>query len=59
VAWRIHADLGRVRAQQGRAEGARQEFARAAAIAPSIAESIDDSRLRARFLESRAVKEIL
>lgn len=55
VAWKIHAALGRVRAQTGDDPGARDAFA-AAAVVDQIAASVSDEALRATSLSSEAVR---
>ena len=53
------AALGRVRLQAGDAPSARQAFTEAAAIVRDIAGNVTDERLRATFLNSAAVREVL
>ncbi len=59
TAWRIHAALGRVRSQMGQTQAAREAFASAAAIVNKIASNVDDEELRATFLNSAAVREVI
>lgn len=59
VAWKTHAALGRLRAQQGRGEAARISFQCAANIINEIAENVDDEGLRQCFLTSEAVREVV
>lgn len=59
VAWKTHAALGRLRAQLGDSQAARSAFTQAAAIINQTAANVDDEKLRAIFLDSRAVREVL
>ena len=59
VAWKTYAALGRLRLQAGDVVSAREAFAQAAAIAHTIAAHTSDERLRATFLDSSAVREVL
>ena len=51
--------LGRLRRQMGDGESARVAFAQAAAIVGEIAANVRDDGLRATFLNSAAVREVL
>ena len=51
--------LGRLRRQMGDGESARGAFAQAAAIVGEIAANVRDDGLRATFLNSTAVREVL
>ena len=53
------AALGRLRLQAGDVVSAREAFAQAAAIAHTIAAHTSDESLRATFLDSSAVREVL
>jgi hypothetical protein len=59
VAWKIYAALGRVRSRMGLTGPAHEAFVRASATVHAIADSVRDERLRATFLESAAVGEVL
>jgi tetratricopeptide (TPR) repeat protein len=59
VAWKTYAVLGRLRRQMGDEESAREAFAQAAAIVGEIAANVRDDGLRATFLNSAAVREVL
>jgi tetratricopeptide (TPR) repeat protein len=59
VAWKTYAALGRLRLQTGHDQAAREAFAQAAAIVNHIAANVDDEQLRATFLNSPAVQEVM
>jgi tetratricopeptide (TPR) repeat protein len=59
AAWRTHAVLGRLRRQLGDSQAAREAFAEAAAIVGRVAATVDDERLRATFLRSAAVRQVV
>ena len=59
VAWKTYVVLGRLRRQMGDGESARGAFAQAAAIVGEIAANVRDEGLRATFLNSTAVREVL
>jgi len=59
AAWRIHAVLGRLRLQLGESQAAREAFAQGAVIAGQIAANVSDEKLRATFLSSAAVREVV
>jgi tetratricopeptide (TPR) repeat protein len=59
VAWKTYVVLGRLRRQRGDGEPARDAFAQAAAIVGEITANIRDEGLRATFLNSTAVREVL
>jgi tetratricopeptide (TPR) repeat protein len=59
VAWRIQAQLGRLKSAKADVAGARAAFARAAEIVNEIAATVDDAALREGFLTSEAVREVL
>ena len=59
VAWKTYVVLGRLRRQMGDGESARGAFAQAAAIVGEIAANVRDEELRATFLNSTAVQEVL
>lgn len=58
-AWRAHAMLGRVQSALGAHEEALRAYREAADIVRAIAASVDEEALRAIFLESSAVREVL
>ena len=51
--------LGRLRLLKGEHEGAREAFAHATTVVHEIAAHVDDEKLRATFLNSSAVREVL
>ena len=57
--WRIYAALGRLRLQLNDDQSAHAAFAQAAAIIHTIAAEVNDKRLRSKFMNSRAVLEVL
>jgi tetratricopeptide (TPR) repeat protein len=59
LAWKIYAALGRLRLQLDDDQSARAAFAQAAAIIDTIAAGVNDKRLRSKFLNSEAVREVL
>jgi ATP/maltotriose-dependent transcriptional regulator MalT len=59
VAWRIQAQLGRLKAAKADVAGARAAFGRAAEIVNEIAATVDDAALREGFLTSEAVREVV
>jgi tetratricopeptide (TPR) repeat protein/tRNA A-37 threonylcarbamoyl transferase component Bud32 len=59
VAWKTYAALGRLRAELGDNQAAREAFAQAAFIVNQIAANVDDEELRATFLRSAAVREVV
>jgi tetratricopeptide (TPR) repeat protein len=59
VAWKTYVVLGRLRRQMGDEESAREAFAQAAAIVGEIAANVRDEGLRATFLNSTAIREVL
>jgi tetratricopeptide (TPR) repeat protein/tRNA A-37 threonylcarbamoyl transferase component Bud32 len=59
VAWKVYAALGRLRLQLGESQAAREAFTQAMAIINQIAASVNDDQLRATFLNSPAVREVL
>jgi serine/threonine protein kinase/tetratricopeptide (TPR) repeat protein len=59
VAWRIHADLGRLRSARGDSAGSRDAFGQAAVIVNNIAANVTDETLKENFLASQAVQEIV
>ncbi|HET7294840.1 MAG TPA: AAA family ATPase [Vicinamibacteria bacterium] len=58
-AWRVHAVEGRCRAALGDGAGASAAWGRAAALVQAIAETTDEPALRATFLGSPSVREVL
>jgi tetratricopeptide (TPR) repeat protein len=59
LVWKTYAALGRWRSRLGDKPAAREAFAQAAAIVRTIAANVTDERLRATFLNSPAVREVL
>jgi tetratricopeptide (TPR) repeat protein len=59
AAWKACAALGRLRARLGHNQAAREAFAQAAIIVNQIAANVDDEELRATFLNSAAVREVV
>jgi len=59
VAWRIYADLGRLRSANGDPAGSRDAFGRAASIVNNIAANVSEATLRENFLASQAVREVM
>jgi len=59
VAWRIHADLGRLRSARGDSAGGRDAFGQAAVIVNSIAANVSEATLKENFLASQAVQEVM
>jgi serine/threonine protein kinase/tetratricopeptide (TPR) repeat protein len=57
--WKTQACLGRLRVQSGDNEGASEALARAAETINGIAAGLQDEELRASFLNSRAVREVI
>ncbi len=58
-AWRVHALDGRCHAALGDGAGASAAWGRAAALVQAIAAATDETALRATFLGSPAVREVL
>ncbi|HKR59503.1 MAG TPA: AAA family ATPase, partial [Pyrinomonadaceae bacterium] len=59
VAWRTYADLGRLNRKRGDEAAAQSAFAQAAEIINACAANVSDDDLRAIFLNSRAVQEVV
>ena len=59
VAWRAYAALGRLRLRTGPGREARECFTRAAEIVRQTAAGVSDEELRATFLNSPPVREVL
>ncbi|HEX3447510.1 MAG TPA: hypothetical protein VHS97_04620 [Isosphaeraceae bacterium] len=59
VSWKTYVVLGRLRRQMGDGESAREAFVQAGAIVGEIAANVRDEGLRATFLNSTAVREVL
>jgi tetratricopeptide (TPR) repeat protein len=59
VAWRTYADLGRLQAQRDDPTAAQSSFKQAAEIVMACAANVSDSDLRATFLSSKAVREVI
>jgi tetratricopeptide (TPR) repeat protein len=59
VAWKTYAEIGRIKSQVGDSLAAREAFAEATKILNSIAANIDEEELRATFLNSPAVRQVV
>jgi tetratricopeptide (TPR) repeat protein len=59
VAWRVYANVGRLRTAMNQSEKAREAFSEAGTVIRQIAANIQDGRLRAIFLESDAVRAVV
>ncbi len=59
VAWRTYADLGRLQSERGDLTAAHSAFARSAEIVKACAANVADDNLRATFLNSTAVREVM
>jgi tRNA A-37 threonylcarbamoyl transferase component Bud32/tetratricopeptide (TPR) repeat protein len=59
AAWKTFAALGRLCLQRGDGREACDAFARAAAIVNQMAANVDDEQLRATFMSSAAVREVV
>jgi len=59
VAWRTLADLGRLQLDRGDQRAAQSSFNRAAEIVNACAANVTDDDLRATFLNSTAVREVM
>jgi ATP/maltotriose-dependent transcriptional regulator MalT len=59
VAWRIFAAFGRLRLQMSEGASAREAFTQAAKIIEQIAANVSGEELRATFLNSASVREVL
>ncbi len=59
VAWRIYADWGRLQQKRGDAAAARSAFAQAAKIIEECAANVNEDELRATFLNSKVVREVM
>ncbi|MGH9962259.1 MAG: hypothetical protein ACREBC_34905, partial [Pyrinomonadaceae bacterium] len=59
VAWRTYADLGRLHSAHGDQMAAQSAFAQAAEIVNACAANVTDDNLRATFLNSAAVREVM
>jgi tetratricopeptide (TPR) repeat protein len=59
VAWKIYAERGHLKLQEGDRSSAQEAFAHANTIVNSIAANIRDARLQAVFLSSTAVREVV
>jgi len=58
VAWKTFAAVGRLRALESDADGAREGFTRAASAVNEIADGVRDEHLRNVFLNSAPVREV-
>ena len=59
LAWRIYAELARLKTSDGDAVAAREAYSNAAEIVKHIASQVNDEPLRERFLSSAAVQEVV
>jgi len=59
IAWRIYAELARLKLTNGDSEAAREAFSKAARIVKHIASNVNDALLREGFLDSMAVQEVM
>gem|GEM_PF-3312400 len=59
VAWRTYADLGRLQSERGDLTAAQSAFTQAAEIVKACAANVTDDNLRATFLNSTAVREVI
>ena len=59
IEWRNHVALGRLLAARNRPAASREAFGRAEALVQRLGESILDSSVRASFLKTNAVREVL
>ena len=59
VAWRTYSDLGRLQQKRGDEAAARSEFGKAAEIIEACAANVSDADLRATFLNSKAVRNVM
>ena len=59
IEWRNHVALGRVLAARNRPAASREAFGRAGVLVQQLAESILDPSVRALFLKTNAVREVL
>ena len=59
VAWKVYAELGDLKLQEGDHSSAQEAFAHANTIVNSIAAHVSDARLQATFLNSPAVREVV
>ncbi|MEK6283646.1 MAG: hypothetical protein AABN95_25100, partial [Acidobacteriota bacterium] len=59
VQWRTYADLGRLQSERGDSAAAQSAFTKAAEIVKSCAANVADDNLRATFLNSAAVREVM
>jgi len=59
IEWRNHVALGRLLAARNRPAGARESFARAEMLVQGLAGGITDPVLRALFLRTNDVREVL
>jgi len=59
VAWRTYADLGRLHRERGDEVASHAAFVQAAQIVEACAANVSDDDLRATFLNSKAVTEVM
>jgi serine/threonine protein kinase/tetratricopeptide (TPR) repeat protein len=59
VAWRVYAELGRLKSAQGDFSAAGDSFAQGARIVNDIATHVTDPRLRETFLNSEPVRQVM
>jgi tetratricopeptide (TPR) repeat protein len=59
IAWRTYGDLGRLQSERGDSKAAQSSFTKAAEIINVCAANVSDHDLRATFLNSTAVREVM
>jgi len=59
TAWRTYADLARMEQSRGNGRQAHEAYTRASEIIQMVASNVADEKLRATFLNSRAVGEVM
>jgi hypothetical protein len=59
TAWKIYAELGRLKLRSGDSAAAQEAFAQSAEIVNSIAANVADEKLRETFLNSTAVQDVM
>ena len=59
LAWRIYAELARLKSSNGDPDAAREAYSKAAEIVSNIASYVKDESLRETFLNSTAVVEVM
>ena len=59
VTWRTYSDLGRLEQSRGNADAAQAAFLNAQQIVEMCAANVTDEKLKATFLNSDAVKQVM